>query len=57
MKKALDVKFYSKTMLHGNLIVKSTGYEGKFENHIRVTALDELTQQFFSYLYQSWLLL
>jgi hypothetical protein len=54
MKKALDVKFYSKTMLHGNLIIKSTGYEGKFENHIRVTALDELNQQLFSYLYQSW---
>jgi len=57
MKKALDVKFYSKTMLHGNLIVKSTGGEGKFENHMRVTALDDLTQQLFSYLHQSWQLL
>ena len=57
MKKYLDVKFYSETMLHGNLIFKSTGNEGKFENHIRVTASDELTPQLFGYLYKSWQLL
>lgn len=57
MQKALDVKFYSETMLHGNLIIKSTGNEGKFENHIRVAKLDEVTPKLFGYLNQSWKLL
>ena len=57
MKKALDVKFYSETMLHGNLIVKSTGREGKFENHVSVMSSDDLTPQLFGYLRRSWQLL
>jgi len=57
MKKYLDIKFYSETMLHGNLVIKSTGSEGKFENHILVATLDEVTPQVFSYLNRSWLLL
>ncbi len=57
MKTALDVKFYSEAMLHGNLIVKSTGRAGKFENHIRVMTLNDLTQQLFTYLNHSWQLL
>jgi hypothetical protein len=57
MQKALDVKFYSEAMLHGNLITKSAGSEGKFENHIRVGKLDDLTPNLFGYLNQSWRLL
>jgi hypothetical protein len=57
MKKFLDVKFYSETMLHGNLIVKSTGSEGKFENHVRIATLDDLKPALFGYLQQSWKLL
>jgi hypothetical protein len=57
MKKFLDVKFYSETMLHGNLIVKSTGSEGKFENHVRVATADDLKPALFGYLQQSWRLL
>jgi len=57
MQKSLDVKFYSETMLQGSPVIKSAGRAGKFENHIRVTTLADLTQQLFSYLKQSWQLL
>jgi hypothetical protein len=57
MQKALDVKFYSEAMLQGSPIIKSSGRAGKFENHIRITKLDDLTQQLFGYLKQSWQLL
>jgi Domain of unknown function (DUF5655) len=57
MKKVLDVKFYSEAMLHGSLIIKSTGREGKFENHVIVKTSDDLTMQLFGYLKRSWELL
>jgi Domain of unknown function (DUF5655) len=57
MKKTLDVKFYSENMLRGSPVIKSSGRAGKFENHIRVTTLDDLTPQLFGHLKRSWLLL
>ena len=53
MKKFLDVKFYSESILHGNMIIKSSGSEGKFENHVRIATSDDLTPALFGYIRQS----
>ena len=57
MKKALNLKFYSATQHENELIFKSVYHAGKFENHIRVSALDDLTQTIYSYIKQSYHLL
>jgi Domain of unknown function (DUF5655) len=57
MKKELDLKFYSATQQEEELILKSLPYSGKFENHIRVSKLEDLTQTVYSYIKQSYLLL
>ena len=57
MKAALDVKFYSAEKLEGKPIVKSTLSNGKFEDHIRLSATDELTPLVFAYINQSYRLL
>lgn len=57
MRKELDLKFYSATMLENELVVKSIPYSGRFENHIRVAKLDDLTQAVFSFIKQSYNLL
>jgi hypothetical protein len=57
MKKALDLKFYSANQLEEEPIVKSILYSGKYENHIRVATLEDVTPVVYSYIKQSYLLL
>lgn len=57
MKKQLDLKFYSKEEQEGYPIIKSVFYSGKYENHIRISALDELEPTIFNFLKESYLLL
>lgn len=57
MKKQLDLKFYSRTEQEEESITKSIPYAGKFENHIRVSTLSELTQTIYTYIKQSYQLL
>lgn len=57
MKKVLDVKFYSATMLHDHVFFKSTFYTGKYEHHIRLSKTEQLTPALFNYLHQSYQLL
>jgi membrane protease subunit (stomatin/prohibitin family) len=57
MKKELDLKFYSATQQEEEPIIKSVSYSGKFENHIRVSKLEDLTQSVYTYIKQSYQLL
>jgi membrane protease subunit (stomatin/prohibitin family) len=57
MKKELDVKFYSTTQLEEEPIIKSIFYSGKYQNHIRVSKLEDLTQTVYTYIKQSYQLL
>ncbi len=57
MKKELDLKFYSTTQQEEEQILKSIPYSGKFENHIRVSKLEDLTQSVYSFIKQSYQLL
>jgi hypothetical protein len=57
MKKQLDLKFYSATHQKHELIYKSSLYGGKFENHIRIATLDDLTPVVLGFIKQSYLLL
>jgi hypothetical protein len=57
MQKVLDVKFYSHTAQTGHPIIDSALYAGKYANNIRIKATDELTQQVFKFIYQSYVLL
>ena len=57
MKKALDLKFYSATQQEEEPILKSIFYSGKFENHIRVSRLEDVTPNVYSYIKQSYQLL
>lgn len=54
MKKEIDLKFYSATQLEGELVLKSVSYSGKFENHIRVSKLEDLTQTVYGYIKRSY---
>jgi predicted transport protein len=57
MKKELDLKFYTTTHQEEAPVVKSISYSGKFENHIRLAVLDDLTKTVYSYIRQSYQLL
>ena len=57
MKKQLDLKFYSQTEQVDFPIIKSVFYSGKYENHIRVSQLNELDQVVFNHLKESYKLL
>jgi hypothetical protein len=57
MKKQLDLKFYSKMEMEEAPIIKSIFYSGKFENHIRISSLEELTPSVFTYIRQSYKIL
>jgi Domain of unknown function (DUF5655) len=57
MKKELDLKFYSATQQEEEPIFKSLPYSGKFENHIRVAKLEDLTQNVYAFIKQSYQLL
>ncbi|MFM2285265.1 MAG: hypothetical protein RLZZ543_762 [Bacteroidota bacterium] len=57
MKKQLDLKFYSELEQDEFPIIKSVYYSGRFENHIRVSQLDELTPSVLKFIKQSYQLL
>jgi hypothetical protein len=57
MKNVLDLKFYSAIHQEEDLIVKSIFYSGKYENHIRLAALDDITTTVINYIKQSYRLL
>lgn len=54
MKKELDLKFYSKGAHTEKQVVKSIAAGKKFENHIRLTTLDELKPGILQYLRASY---
>ena len=56
-KKELDVKFYSKELLQGDPITKSTLYAKKYENHVRLLNLSQLSPLLFNYIRRSYELL
>jgi len=57
MQKVLDVKFYSMTAQTGHPVINSTLYAGKYASNVRLKNMDELTQQVFKMIYQSYELL
>ena len=57
MKKELDIKFYSKTAHPEKPVIKSVAVGTKFENHIRISLLDDLRPALFVYLRESYELL
>jgi hypothetical protein len=57
MQKVLDVKFYSLTAQTGHPIINSVLYSGKYASNIRLKTTEELTQQVFGMIYQSYMLL
>jgi Domain of unknown function (DUF5655) len=57
MKKQLDLKFYSQTEQDEFPIIKSIFYSGKYENHIRVSTLEELNRAVYNHIMQSYNLL
>ena len=57
MKKELDLKFYSAKQQEEEPIFKSIFYSGRFQNHIRVSKLEDLTQTVLRYIKQSYHLL
>jgi len=57
MQKVLDVKFYSLTAQTGHPDINSALYSGKYANNIRMETVDEVTQQVFGMIYQSYKLL
>ncbi|TSJ41008.1 hypothetical protein FO440_14845 [Mucilaginibacter corticis] len=54
MKKWLDLKFYSGRVHKDKPVLKSVESGNKFENHIRLTTLDELKPGVFIYLRESY---
>ena len=54
MKKWLDIKFYSKVVHLEKPVIKSVATGNKFENHIRLSLLDELRPGIFQYLRESY---
>ena len=57
MRKELDLKFYSATQQENELVIKSIPYSGRYENHIRISKLDDLSPEVFSFIKQSYILL
>ena len=57
MKKQLDLKFCSKEAQDEFPILKSIFYSGKYENHIRISSLSELSTLVYSHIKQSYKLL
>lgn len=57
MKKVLDLKFYSASPLEDEVIVKTTPYSGKFEHHIRVSTLEDITPRVHGFIRQSYQML
>ena len=57
MKTQLDLKFYSDKEQNEFPILKSLAYSGRFENHIRISKLNDLTKELFSFIKKSYKLL
>lgn len=55
--KQFDLKFYSQTEQEEFPIIKSIFYSGKYENHIRISALSELDPTIINLIRQSYKLL
>ena len=54
MKKWLDLKFYSKVPHKEKPVIKSMAAGKKYENHIRLTTVDELKPGIFIFLRESY---
>lgn len=54
MKKELDIKFYSAVEHRDKPVTKSLAVGNKFENHIRISTLDQLRPGIFQYLRESF---
>jgi hypothetical protein len=54
MKKWLDIKFYSRTAHPEKPVIRSKKAGTKFENHIRLSTLDELKPGIFVYIRESY---
>ena len=57
MKKQLDLKFYSEEIQEEFPVVKSIFYSGKYQNHIRVSKLEDVNSAVFNFIKQSYKLL
>ena len=57
MKGLLDLKFYSEKLPEDPVVTKSTFYTNKYENHIRLTSLDNLTPNVYALIKGSYQLL
>jgi hypothetical protein len=54
MKNQLDIKFYSKKELNIFPIFKSVLWNNKFENHLRISNIDELSSNIYSLIKKSY---
>lgn len=57
MKKQLDLKFYSSKPPEKSPVTKSTLRAGRYENHIKISSLNDLTARVFMFIKDSYLLL
>ncbi len=57
MQKQLDLKFFSAAALEEAPVIKSIYYSGRYSNHIRIAALDELTKTVYTLIKNSYKLL
>ncbi len=54
MKTQLDLKFYSEKELDEEPVIKSVIWNSKFENHVRVSEMEELNATIFSMIKRSY---
>jgi Domain of unknown function (DUF5655) len=54
MKSVVDLKFYSALEKTGQPILKSVPYSGKFENHIRLSKIEEVSPLVIKHLMDSY---
>jgi len=57
MQKQLDLKFYSATPIQEAPVIKSLATAGRFQNHIRLSSVNDLRPQIFSWIRKSYELL
>jgi Domain of unknown function (DUF5655) len=57
LKKELDLKFYSAHRIEIESILKSLPHSGKFENHLRVSNVEDITRNAIMWIKQSYELL
>jgi Domain of unknown function (DUF5655) len=56
MKTQLDIKFYSAKEQSVFPIIKSAAWNSKFENHIRISTLEQLTSNVYGLIKESYLM-